>query len=195
MVKKIPRRRLHPKPEVEPNPKTEVRVIRRKINKTALKPQVRPCSEADEKRIQELFDQGIGCAAIARELGVRNDTVSQWAKRLGIDWVDTPKRALEAIKARNEVSKAELKTDMLKLAKKFMNRMGEDEYTLVYAGPHRTRTDVVAHAPGFEARDLTTAARNLLACIEKIEEFERSREQGTSSVDKFLQNLSDDEEE
>ncbi|MBO1739680.1 helix-turn-helix domain-containing protein [Leifsonia sp. TF02-11] len=34
----------------------------------------------DAERAQELFDQGLGCNAIARELGVAPSTVSKWAK-------------------------------------------------------------------------------------------------------------------
>ncbi|QDZ15791.1 hypothetical protein [Humibacter ginsenosidimutans] len=37
----------------------------------------------NEKRAQELFDQGLGCNAIARELNVDPATVSRWGKREG----------------------------------------------------------------------------------------------------------------
>nr|MDT0664814.1 hypothetical protein [Micromonospora sp. DSM 115978] len=70
-----------------------------------------------------------------------------------------------------------------------------DDYDLVYAGPHRTRSDTVAHAPGFEVRDMSTAARNFLAIVEKIEEFERSRENDSSSVDKFLSAMTEDDDD
>ena len=41
---------------------------------------------AQGARARELFDQGLGCNAIARELGVAPATISAWAKREGIEF-------------------------------------------------------------------------------------------------------------
>lgn len=45
-----------------------------------------PAATFDAKRAQALYEDGHGCNAIARELGVAPSTVSRWAKQNGLEF-------------------------------------------------------------------------------------------------------------
>lgn len=68
----------------------------------------------DPERAQKLFDEGMGCNAIARELGVAASTVSKWAK-------DT-KRTFDRsqVAAANQAHKVDLAAGRIRLAEKML---------------------------------------------------------------------------
>lgn len=66
------------------------------------------------ERAQALYDQGLGCNAIARELGVDPATVSRWAKKAGLSF-DRSKVA-----AANEAHKVDLAAGRIRLAEKML---------------------------------------------------------------------------
>lgn len=86
----------------------------------------------DAERAQELFGQGLGCNAIARELGVAPSTVSKWAK-------DT-KRSFDRSKvaAANAAHTIDLAAGRIRLAEKMLAASESmldkiDDRYLVYA--------------------------------------------------------------
>lgn len=66
------------------------------------------------QRAQELFDQGLGCNAIARELGVDSATVSRWAKKTGLSFDRSQ------VAAANEAHKVDLAAGRIRLAEKML---------------------------------------------------------------------------
>jgi transposase-like protein len=68
----------------------------------------------DAERAQELFDQGLGCNAIARELGVAASTVSKWAK--------DSKRSFDRaqVAAANQAHRVDLAAGRIRLAEKML---------------------------------------------------------------------------
>lgn len=68
----------------------------------------------DAERAQVLFDQGLGCNAIARELGVAASTVSKWAKDTGRSFDRSQ------VAAANEAHRVDLATGRIRLAEKML---------------------------------------------------------------------------
>ena len=86
----------------------------------------------DGQRAQELFDQGLGCNAIARELKVAPSTVSKWAKDTG------RKFDRSQVAAANEAHRVDLAAGRIRLAEKMLAASESmldriDEPYLVYA--------------------------------------------------------------
>jgi hypothetical protein len=60
----------------------------------------------DTKRAQVLFDSGMGCNAIARELGVSASTVSAWAKSAGLSFPGQAQTATATVKREFDMAAA-----------------------------------------------------------------------------------------
>jgi predicted transcriptional regulator len=71
-------------------------------------------STLNGERAQELFDAGMGCNAIARELGVDPATVSRWAKGKGLSFDRSQ------VAAANEAHRVDLAAGRIRLAEKML---------------------------------------------------------------------------
>jgi transposase-like protein len=71
-------------------------------------------STLNAERAQELFDAGMGCNAIARELGVDPATVSRWAKKVGVVFDRSQ------VAAANEAHRVDLAAGRIRLAEKML---------------------------------------------------------------------------
>jgi predicted transcriptional regulator len=114
----------------------------------------------DAERAQVLFDQGLGCNAIARELGVAASTVSKWAKDTGRTFDRSQ------VAAANEAHKVDLAAGRIRLAEKMLAASEDmldriDDQYLVYAfgGKENTYTEhKLASAPVEVRRNVITTA-------------------------------------
>jgi predicted transcriptional regulator len=112
------------------------------------------------ERAQELFDRGLGCNAIARELGVDPATVSRWAKKAGLAF-DRAKVAQA-----NQVRKIDLAAGRIRLAEKMLKASEDmidriDEPYLVYSFGGKDNTyeeHELAVAPVEVRRNIITTA-------------------------------------
>lgn len=123
---------------------------------------------------RELFDQGLGCNAIARELGVAPSTVSKWAKREGVEF----DRAQVA--AANQAKVIDGKARRLAIQERAYKRI-EATYDRLEAPKFKTlvRTEVgvekareLDFVPAQNERDLAQAIQTHMNVAIKLEQLD-----------------------
>ncbi len=152
-------------------------------------------TEEERAEARRLYETGMGHNAIARYMGWPAARMAQLTKEEGFEFAGKARTraATETLQARREGNREALKAKLLRVTNRYLDRLDDDSYTLVYVSPRDGAGEaVVSVAPGYEARDLSVAARQLLACVEQLEKAERAREDGVAEVDEFLDAIAGD---
>jgi hypothetical protein len=139
---------------------------------------------------------GMSLTKTAKAAGASINVVHAISKALGLKWDGriSEYNAL-TLRRQNEVRKQRIKTDLLAATEKFVRRMLDPTYTMVAVGSSRIMVEEVPVIPGGEARDLSTAARNLMFVVERLEAFEREKERNeTSTIDDWLRAMTGENE-
>lgn len=116
----------------------------------------------DGQRARDLFDQGLGCNAIARELGVGVATISRWAKREGLSF-DRAQSAL-AVRARSidiAKSRTELTQKLMAVAHETLDNLDGPYLVYNFGGSENTYEEHLLDAPPIEVvRTAVTIGRD-----------------------------------
>lgn len=114
----------------------------------------------NEKRARELFDQGRGCNAIARDLGVDPATVSRWAKREGLIFDRSQVESANAART-IDLAKAriELAQEMAATGLELLRSRGEPYLVYAFGGKDNTfNKEMLDRAPVEVIRNMVTTA-------------------------------------
>ena len=116
----------------------------------------------DGERARELFDQGMACNAIARELGVGAATISRWAKREGLSFAR--EATALAVRARTldiAASRTELTKKMLAVAHDALDMLDGPYLVYNFGGSENTYEEHVLDGPPIEVvRTAQTIAKD-----------------------------------
>lgn len=110
------------------------------------------------QRARELFDSGMSCNKIAKELGVAPSTISLWAKREGLSF-DRARTAL-AVSA-HRIDRAAVRADIIDRmylrSQKILSRVEADSFT--YRMPTQLGSETVSDAepPPADEKNLASA--------------------------------------
>lgn len=132
----------------------------------------------------------------AKAVGISVNQVHTISKHLGLRWDGTmPEHNAMVLKKKNEERKQVIKAGLLEATEKFVRRLLEPTYTYVVSGATRIMVEEVPVIPGGEARDISTAARNLMFVVERLEAYEREKERNeTSTIDDWLRAMTGENE-
>ena len=115
-----------------------------------------------EQRARELFDQGLSCNAIARELGVAASTISRWARAEGLAF-DRSKTEL-AVRARVidiAASRTELAQKILTVAHETLDKLDGSYLVYAFGGRDNGYNEHLLDAPPIEVvRTAVTVAKD-----------------------------------
>lgn len=140
------------------------------------------------QRARELFDQGLGCNAIARELGVGAATISRWAEREGLSF-DRSAVAI-AVRARSidiAASRTELTQKMLTVAHDALDQLDGPYLVYNFGGKDNTYEEHLLDTPPIEVvRTAQTIAKDAHAVATKT--LEQTPE-GTALAESVLDRL------
>lgn len=116
----------------------------------------------DGQRARELYDQGLACNAIARELGVGAATISRWARREGLSF-DRTATAL-AVRARTidiAESRSLLTQKMLLVAHETLDNLDGPYLVYNFGGSDNTYAEHLLDTPPIEiVRTAQTIAKD-----------------------------------
>lgn len=129
--------------------------------------------EDDDERLLELHAQGLGCSAIAREMGVNAGIVSVHAQRLGVRWN-------QARKAMNEGRREEARTKRLHLRENLMNdaaRLQEQMFSqstvFNFGGKDNTfAQETLPQPPTADQLKIAQAIKTLVESVEKLDKMD-----------------------
>ena len=145
----------------------------------------------DGQRARELFDQGMSCNAIARELGVGAATISRWAKREGLSF-DRAQSAL-AVRARSidiAKSRTELTQKLLAVAHESLDNLDGPYLVYSFGGKDNTYEEHVLDSPPIEVvRTAVTIGRDAHAIATKT--LEQTPE-GLAAAESLVDRLESD---
>lgn len=138
----------------------------------------------DGERARELFDQGMACNAIARELGVGAATISRWARREGLSF-DRAQTAL-AVRARS-VDIAESRTlltqKMMLVAHEALDNLDGPYLVYSFGGKENTYEEHLLDTPPIDAvRTAVTIAKDAHATATKTLELTPAGLRGAESL-------------
>lgn len=140
------------------------------------------------EQIKECNLAGMSANRTAKQLDISIGTVTKVSQAMGLVWDGRiPEYNAMVLRRVNEERKQRIKHDLLAVTEKFVRRLMEPTYTLVATGATRIMVEEVPVVPGGEARDLSTAARNLMFVVERLDAYEREKERNESStIDDWL---------
>lgn len=127
-------------------------------------------STLDAKRARDLFDEGLSCRAIARELNVSPSTVSAWAKReeLSFDGSKTH-TATEAARATRAERRGRIIDRLYDRVERILDRLEADTYTYRLVSGDGVHTFHDEHPPAQDERSLSNAISAYLVAAAKLE--------------------------
>ena len=139
-------------------------------------------------RARELFDAGLSCNAIAKELGVSSSTISGWAKREGLSFDRAPVVAANIARATDaRARRLSIAERLHKRVEKNLDRLEADRYRyrVTFAEGSETVTD--AEPPAADELRHSQAIANYLKSAAQIESVDS--ESGTVEAVSVLDRL------
>lgn len=142
----------------------------------------------DGERARELFDQGLGCNAIARELGVGAATISRWARREGLDFSrDETAVAVRARVVDIAASRTELTKKILLVAHESLDNLDGPYLVYAFGGKDNEYAEHLLDTPPIEVtRTAVTIAKDAHAVATKTLEL---TPEGTALAESVLDRL------
>lgn len=136
------------------------------------------------ERARELFDAGLSCGAIAREMGVSASTVSRWAKREGLSFLDPRMAKAQAAQALDfAVMRSQLAAEMHRVGMESIARASEPYTVYGFGGKDGEYHEAVLEKPpAGEVRNFTTAAGIAFDKITRIVEQSGDGAESTRSM-------------
>lgn len=124
----------------------------------------------DVDQARRLFEEGMSCRAIARELGVSPSTVSTWAKReeLSFDGSKT-QAATAAARATRAERRGRIIDRLYDRAERILDRLEADTYTYRLVSGDGVHTFHDEHPPAQDERSLSNAIGAYLVAAAKLE--------------------------
>ncbi len=96
-------------------------------------------SDEDSRRLTELHAEGKSLHFIAGEIGRSKQTVSRYAKSLGLEWDRaTTAKAAEAVHVDNKARRVALEERLLVEAQKIMDQLWEPTVVFAFGGKDNT---------------------------------------------------------
>lgn len=140
------------------------------------------------KRARELFDQGLGCNAIARELEVGAATISRWAEREGLSFArEATALAVRARAIDIAASRTLLTQKMLTVAHEALDGLEGPYLVYNFGGSENTYSEHLLDTPPIEVtRTAQTIAKDAHAVATKT--LEQTPE-GTALAESVLDRL------
>lgn len=139
-------------------------------------------------RARDLFDSGLSCNAIARELGVSPSTISGWAKREGISF--DRKKTAKAVAAQR-IDRAAVRADIIdrlyQRTQRVMTRLEADQYLHRMATADGVKTFRDEFPPALDEKNLAGSIGIYLDKATRLELIDG--DQGESSVKSMLAEL------
>ncbi|WP_158861991.1 helix-turn-helix domain-containing protein [Leifsonia sp. AG29] len=122
-------------------------------------------------RARDLFDKGLGCNAIAKELGVSPSTISAWAKREGLEFDRAQvKAANQAREVDGKARRLELKLRAYKRAEALYDRLEAPTFkTLVRTEVGVEKARELDFVPAQNERDIAQAIQTHITAAMKME--------------------------
>lgn len=145
------------------------------------------------ERARELFDLGMGCNAIARELGVGAATISRWAKREGLDF--SRDETAVAVRARTldiAASRTELTKKVLLVAHEALDNLDGPYLVYAFGGKDNDYAEHLLDTPPIEVtRTAVTIAKDAHAVATKtLEQTPEGLRKAESLLDRLEAGLS-----
>lgn len=140
------------------------------------------------ERARELFDQGYGCNAIARELGVGAATISRWARREGLDFSrDETAMAVRARTIDIAASRTELTRKVLLVAHESLDNLDGPYLVYSFGGKDNTYEEHVLDTPPIDVtRTAVTIAKDAHAVATRTLEM---TPEGTALAESVLDRI------
>lgn len=125
----------------------------------------------DGQRARELYDKGLSCNAIAKELGVSVSTISGWAKREGLSFDQSATE--DAVRVRRN-SRAARRADIIDRlydrTEAILDRLEADTFdTLVPSGMGAMSTESLAYVPSTDEKNLASSINMYLERAARLE--------------------------
>jgi IS30 family transposase len=93
-------------------------------------------SDEDSRRLTELHAEGKSLHFIAGEIGRSKQTVSRYAKSLGLEWDRaTTAKAAEAVHVDNKARRARIEERLLAKGEEFLDQLDEPVIVFSFGGP------------------------------------------------------------
>lgn len=107
-------------------------------------------SDEDSRRLTELHAEGKSLHFIAGEIGRSKQTVSRYAKSLGLEWDRaTTAKAAEAVHIDNKARRVALEERLLVEAQKIMDQLWEPTVVFAFGGKDNTYEEHTLTQPTF----------------------------------------------
>ncbi|MFB7894670.1 hypothetical protein ACFC1I_20875 [Microbacterium sp. NPDC056044] len=107
-------------------------------------------SDEDSRRLTELHAEGKSLHFIAGEIGRSKQTVSRYAKSLGLEWDRaTTAKAAEAVHVDNKARRVALEERLLVEAQKIMDQLWEPTVVFAFGGKDNTYEEHTLTQPTF----------------------------------------------
>lgn len=147
----------------------------------------------DPKRAQELFDQGLSCRAIAKDLGCAPSTVSRWADREGLEF-DRAQTAA-AVKAHTvdlAAGRIRLAEKMLSASETMLDKIDEPYLVYNFGGKDNDyNSRVLDTAPVEVRRNVITTAAITFDKLSRIVERDGSNDEALGLLDTLAEGFKD----
>lgn len=111
----------------------------------------RTFSEEHASRARGLYEQGLGCNAIAKELGFAPSRISKWAKEAGLSFAR--EKTAVAVRARSvdiAALRAELAAEMGATAKELLSRRNDPYLVYAFGGKENEYNEHTLEGPPVE---------------------------------------------
>lgn len=125
----------------------------------------------DGTRARELFDAGMSCNAIAKELGVSPSTISGWAKREGLSFNRAATEdAVQAHRVTRAARRAEIIDRLYSRSETVLDRLEAEtySYTVTIPGKGSEKIEDVA-PPAADERSLAASINAYLTLAARLE--------------------------
>lgn len=141
------------------------------------------------QRARELYDKGLGCNAIAKELGVSASTISAWAKSEGLAFDES--RSEVAVNARR-TSRAARRSDIIDRlydrTEHLLDRLEADEFKTLASGEYgASSTMTLDYVPTADEKNIAATINVYLDRAAKLELVDDA--DGVAEADSMLGRL------
>lgn len=141
------------------------------------------------QRARELFDKGISCNAIAKNLGVAPSTISAWAKREGLSF-DRSKTedAVAAHKIDRAARRAAIIDRLYTRTEKLLDRLENAQFKTLITGEYGSqRTTELDFVPTIDEKNIAASLNTYLERASRLETVDDS--DGLGPVESMLGRL------
>ncbi|MCI2959537.1 helix-turn-helix domain-containing protein [Agromyces atrinae] len=144
----------------------------------------------DVQRARTLYDQGLSCNAIAKELGVAASTISGWAKREGLSFNQAKTEdAVAAAKITRAARRGAIIDRLYARTESILDRLESGEYMHRMPSGEGISTFYDEHPPASDERSLSSSIHSYLRDAADLELTDDSN--GLAPVESMLGRLAE----